>query len=83
MTEANHNIIEQRKADVQAVLDTAAGRRFVQRIIDAGRVMSIGGSADAYSTGLNDGRRSLALEVIGFINEATPGRITLSVGNKE
>jgi len=83
MTEANHNIIEQRKADVQAVLDSAAGRRFVQRIIDAGRVMSIGGSSDAYSTGLNDGRRSLALEVINFINEATPGRITLSVGNKE
>ena len=83
MTEANANVIEQRKADVQSVLDSAAGRRFAQRIIDAGRVMSIGGSSDAYSTGLNDGRRSLAIEVIGFINEATPGRIALSVGNKE
>lgn len=62
----SHNRRAQEIEDVQAVMATPAGRRFLHRLLDRGRVFRPCFSGNS-ATFWNEGRRELALEFFSDI----------------
>lgn len=70
--------------DVRAVMSSAAGRRFIWRLLEAGRIFQPSFTTDPIVTAFNEGQRNAGLMLWADVMEAAPEKfLTMHKGIQE